>query len=173
MAGKSLPSTNPQCCTQSQGCEHSFDRCRCILRCNQIPVTLARSGQQYSRMGRLDNPGLFHPADSLHDDPPNKYVPDLPSLYNTARADHLPIVTFTGLGRDIWTIEFDNITMMLKYFYFDQYIYQLIIVVTKISIVLLYLRIFPKNVSPRFSYVSWAIIAGLVSYCIGFLVYCG
>jgi hypothetical protein len=82
-------------------------------------------------------------------------------------------VTFTGLGRDIWTIEFDNITLMLKYFYFDQYIYQLIIVMTKISIVLLYLRIFPKSVSSKFSYVCWAIVAGLLSYCIGFLVYCG
>lgn len=108
-----------------------------------------------------------------------------------------PIVTYTGLGRDIWTVEFDNITLMFKvcsmqpvlspnsfrhltilsscsqYFYFDQYIYQLIIVLTKISIVLLYLRIFPKAVSPRFSYVSWAIIAGLLAYCASFLIYCG
>jgi hypothetical protein len=46
-------------------------------------------------------------------------------------------------------------------------------VLTKISIVLLYLRIFPKTVSARFSYVSWAVIAALLAYCVGFLVYSG
>jgi hypothetical protein len=46
-------------------------------------------------------------------------------------------------------------------------------VLTKISIIFLYLRIFPKTVSARFSYVSWAVIAGLLSYCVGFLVYSG
>jgi hypothetical protein len=61
----------------------------------------------------------------------------------------------------------------LQYFYIDQYIYQLIIMLTKISIVLLYLRIFPKTVSPRFSYVSWAIIGGLIAYGVSFLIYCG
>jgi hypothetical protein len=65
------------------------------------------------------------------------------------------------------------LTSAWQYFYFDQYIYQIIIVTTKISIVLLYLRIFPKTVSPRFSYVSWAIIAGLIAYCVSFLIYCG
>ena len=41
---------------------------------------------------------------------------------------------------------------------------------TKISIVLLYLRIFPKEVSKRFNYISWTIIAGLVLYCLAFVV---
>jgi hypothetical protein len=54
----------------------------------------------------------------------------------------------------------------------DQYIYQAIIALTKISIVLLYLRIFPRTVSARFSYVSWAVIAALVSYALAFLIYC-
>jgi hypothetical protein len=40
---------------------------------------------------------------------------------------------------------------------------------TKISIVLLYLRIFPKEISTRFSYVSWAVIAGLLAYLITFI----
>ncbi|KAM0700884.1 hypothetical protein Q7P35_012606 [Cladosporium inversicolor] len=85
----------------------------------------------------------------------------------------LQTMTFTGLGQDIWTVPFDDITMMFKYFYIDQYIYQVIIVLTKISIILLYLRIFPKTVSPRFSYVSWVVIAALLAYCVGFLVYSG
>ena len=75
------------------------------------------------------------------------------------------------MGRDIWTVDPSGITLMLKLFYFEQYLYQLIIVTTKISIVLLYLRIFPKTVSKRFQYVSWGIIAALVAYFIGFVIY--
>jgi hypothetical protein len=41
---------------------------------------------------------------------------------------------------------------------------------TKISIVLLYLRIFPKEISTRFSYVSYAVIAGLLAYLTAFIV---
>ena len=44
-----------------------------------------------------------------------------------------------GMGKDIWTVDPSGITLMLKLFYYEQYIYQLIIVSTKISIVLLYL----------------------------------
>jgi len=46
-----------------------------------------------------------------------------------------------------------------------------VIVLTKISIVLLYLRIFPKEVSNRFTYTCWAVIAGLTGYGIAFIVY--
>jgi hypothetical protein len=58
-----------------------------------------------------------------------------------------------------------------QYFYIEQYIYQLVIVATKISIVLLYLRIFPKEVSKRFQYISWGVIAGLLAYGTGFCIY--
>ncbi|KAM0720860.1 hypothetical protein Q7P37_003145 [Cladosporium fusiforme] len=76
----------------------------------------------------------------------------------------LQLMINTGLGRDIWTVPFDNITLMFKYFYINQYIYQAIIALTKISIVLLYLRIFPKTVSKRFSYISWVLIGALIGY---------
>jgi hypothetical protein len=80
-------------------------------------------------------------------------------------------VTYNGMGKDIWNVPFEDITLMLKvrpflhlpcglkdgvhrgerrtckltcptstqYFYIEQYIYQVVIVLTKISIVLLYL----------------------------------
>lgn len=98
-------------------------------------------------------------------------------------------VTYKGMGRDIWTVPSDDITTMLKVrlvirarksrqltfhlqiFYIEQYIYQLVIVMTKISIVLLYLRIFPKEASRRFQYVSWAVFGGLVVYLVAFLIY--
>jgi len=75
---------------------------------------MARSRQQYSRLGRLDNLGVLPSADSFYDDSPNQYVPCRLRLFVGACADLLPLVTYTGLGRDIWTIEFDNITLMLK-----------------------------------------------------------
>jgi hypothetical protein len=46
-----------------------------------------------------------------------------------------------------------------------------VIILTKISIVLLYLRIFPKSISDRFTYTCWAVIAGLTSYGLAFIVY--
>jgi len=42
---------------------------------------------------------------------------------------------------------------------------------TKISIVLLYLRIFPKEISRRFTYISWAVIAALIVYGLAFIIY--
>ena len=41
---------------------------------------------------------------------------------------------------------------------------------TKISIVLLYLRIFPKEVSKKFHYVGWTIITALILYCLAFVI---
>lgn len=65
-------------------------------------------------MGRLDNPGIVSPVDSVHDDPPDQFVAFPPSPYSARRADSLRIVTYTGLGRDIWTVPFNDITLMFK-----------------------------------------------------------
>jgi hypothetical protein len=100
------------------------------------------------------------------------------------------------MGQDIWTVPFENITMMFKVyqllrkhiltctmtdalfqiFWIEQYIYQVIVVLTKISIVLLYLRIFPKEVSPRFTHACYLVIGLLAAYgvamCIFFSLQC-
>jgi hypothetical protein len=81
------------------------------------------------------------------------------------------IMIHHGMGRDIWTVDPSGITLMLKLFYYEQYIYQTIIVSTKISIVLLYLRLFPASVSQRLQYVCWGVIAALVAYFLGFVIY--
>ncbi|KAM0718453.1 hypothetical protein Q7P37_005523 [Cladosporium fusiforme] len=85
----------------------------------------------------------------------------------------LHIMTDYGMGNDVWTVPFDDITTMFRYFYVEQYLYQAVIVCTKISIVLLYLRIFPKEVSSRFRQLCWAVIIGLVLYLIAFYIYYG
>jgi hypothetical protein len=64
-----------------------------------------------------------------------------------------------------------TLTVNAQDFYIEQYIYQVVIVATKISIVLLYLRIFPKEVSMRFQYISWGVIAALLAYGISFCIY--
>ena len=81
------------------------------------------------------------------------------------------VMTHHGMGKDIWNIDPNNITVMLKLFYIEQYIYQLVIVATKISIVLFYLRIFPSNTTRRFEYISWVIVIGLLGYLLSFWIY--
>lgn len=46
-----------------------------------------------------------------------------------------------GLGKDIWTVPFDNITNILKVYYFDEDLYLTALPMVKISMLLFYLRI--------------------------------
>jgi hypothetical protein len=48
--------------------------------------------------------------------------------------------------------------------------YQATISMTKISIILLYLRIFPKEIAPRFHKICWAINVILVAYALAFMI---
>jgi len=96
------------------------------------------------------------------------------------------------MGHDIWTVQFDDITTMLKVclkkshysdgtstdfgiqiFWMEQYIYQAIVVMTKISIVLLYLRIFPREVSRNFNYICYAVIGTLAAYLVAMCIFFG
>ena len=56
----------------------------------------------------------------------------------------------TALGRDIWHIHFHDITKMLKWFYIGELAYIAATILMKISILLFYLRIFPRS---RFTFV--------------------
>jgi hypothetical protein len=92
------------------------------------------------------------------------------------------VVANDGLGKDIWTVPFDNITkilhvsmslllltyklqqlMLAQIYYFDEALYLSSIALTKISILLFYLRIFPN---PTFRKLVWVAIA----YCIGYIL---
>ncbi|KAB8070212.1 hypothetical protein BDV29DRAFT_160660 [Aspergillus leporis] len=50
-----------------------------------------------------------------------------------------------GLGKDIWTLPSQNITRILKIYFYDECIYLSILPLTKISILFFYLRVFPKR----------------------------
>ncbi|KAJ5174937.1 uncharacterized protein N7482_000814 [Penicillium canariense] len=67
-----------------------------------------------------------------------------------------------GLGKDIWTIEFSNITRILHIFYIQELVYIACITLTKICFLLFYLRIFPSERMRRVIKVSC-----LVTVCYG------
>lgn len=91
----------------------------------------------------------------------------------------------TGLGKDIWTLPFDNITRILKVsmtsvsaaysilnweyqiYFFDECLYLSILPLTKISILFFYLRVFPKR---SFRNAVYTVIGLNVCYMIAFVL---
>ncbi|KAK0628088.1 hypothetical protein DIS24_g10834 [Lasiodiplodia hormozganensis] len=72
-----------------------------------------------------------------------------------------------GLGKDIWTIPFDNITHILYIYYFDEDLYLSALPLLKVSILLFYLRIFPEK---GFRRVVFVVIGLCVGYAIAFVL---
>jgi hypothetical protein len=85
---------------------------------------------------------------------------------NTA-ANQLLSVANLGLGKDIWTVPFDNITAILKIYYFDEDLYLTALPLVKISMLFFYLRIFPQT---WFRYACFATMAACAGYGIAFLL---
>ena len=71
-----------------------------------------------------------------------------------------------GLGRDIWTLSFDDITFVLRLFYMAEVFYLTSTVLTKISILFFYLRVFS---SYAFRCIVWAVMSICTAFYIGFL----
>ncbi|RMY68197.1 hypothetical protein D0864_11403 [Hortaea werneckii] len=63
-----------------------------------------------------------------------------------------------GLGKDMWEVPYDNITKILLHFFIDELLYIGVLSATKLSIIFLYLRVFPSVLSHSF---RW--------WCIGFM----
>lgn len=72
-----------------------------------------------------------------------------------------------GLGTDIWTVPFENITMILKIYYYDEDLYLTALPLVKISILCFYLRVFPQQWFRISCFVSMAACMG---YAIAFLL---
>jgi hypothetical protein len=84
-----------------------------------------------------------------------------------AAANQLSQVANLGLGKDIWTVPFDNITAILKIYYFDEDLYLTALPLVKISMLFFYLRIFPQN---WFRYACFTTMAACAGYGIAFLL---
>ncbi|KAJ9247285.1 hypothetical protein DTO280E4_874 [Paecilomyces variotii] len=59
-----------------------------------------------------------------------------------------------GLGKDMWTVPFNNITNILHIYLFSEILYFSALALTKISILFFYLRIFPKQSFRRLCYIA-------------------
>ncbi|KAJ5288689.1 hypothetical protein N7478_001719 [Penicillium angulare] len=77
------------------------------------------------------------------------------------------VLADSGLGRDMWTIPFDNITRVLYIYFWDELIYLSVLPMTKISICCFYLRIFPEK---RFRIITYCVIGLNVAYLIVFVL---
>ncbi|KAJ5972410.1 uncharacterized protein N7479_002328 [Penicillium vulpinum] len=77
------------------------------------------------------------------------------------------VLANAGLGKDMWTLPFDNITHILYIYFWDELIYLSILPLTKISICCFYLRIFPDRTFRTATYVT---IALNVCYWIAFIL---
>ncbi|KAF2089794.1 hypothetical protein K490DRAFT_62671 [Saccharata proteae CBS 121410] len=64
-----------------------------------------------------------------------------------------------GLGKDMWTVPFKDITKILYYYYWDEGLYLSSLALTKISICCFYLRIFPQQRFRIFVYICMACCA--------------
>lgn len=96
---------------------------------------------------------------------------DWMALVTTAFSVPLTVVSYLfaahGLGRDLWMVDFDDITFVLEMYYYSEILYLVVVFMTKISICFFYLRIFPKK---AFRVRVFAII-GISSVCaIGFII---
>ncbi|KAI1137786.1 hypothetical protein F5Y05DRAFT_62075 [Hypoxylon sp. FL0543] len=68
-----------------------------------------------------------------------------------------------GLGLDMWFVPHDNITEILRLYYFDEVIYISALALTKVSILFFYLKVFPKR---SFRICTWILIGINVTYMI-------
>ncbi|KAK2803990.1 hypothetical protein FQN50_006796 [Emmonsiellopsis sp. PD_5] len=73
------------------------------------------------------------------------------------------VLAHLGLGKDIWTIEFQNITKLLYIFYIQEFLYVSAIAITKLAFLFFYASIFPTAHKMR-----WLIKGtGVVTICYG------
>ncbi|KAG9666359.1 hypothetical protein KCU95_g18200, partial [Aureobasidium melanogenum] len=68
-----------------------------------------------------------------------------------------------GMGKDMWFVSFDHITKILKIFYFAELLYLTAVGITKISMLLFYLRIFPDWKLRRAIY-------GMIGVCTTYII---
>ncbi|RHZ61788.1 putative integral membrane protein [Aspergillus thermomutatus] len=77
------------------------------------------------------------------------------------------VLADSGLGKDIWTVSPDHITHILYVYFYDECLYLSIIPLTKISILLFYLRVFPAR---SFRIMTYAVIGLNTCYLIVFVL---
>ncbi|KAI1343544.1 hypothetical protein F5Y15DRAFT_236005 [Xylariaceae sp. FL0016] len=72
-----------------------------------------------------------------------------------------------GLGKDMWMVDPDDITEVLYLYYWDEIMYLFIISFTKVSVLVFYLRIFPRK---AFRVWAWILIAANIALGLAFVL---
>ena len=75
-------------------------------------------------------------------------------------------MTKHGLGQDIWTRSFEDVTEVLKLFYMAEVFYLTTTVLTKVSILFFYLRVFS---SFTFRRIVWAVVGVCTAFYVSFV----
>lgn len=89
-------------------------------------------------------------------------VSGVPSTIITDRG-----TTANGLGRDIWTVPFDQITNFVRWFYVMEVLYFLQLTLLKLSLLFFFLRIFPSTPARR---ILWMTVVFDILYGIAFVL---
>ncbi|KAL1648509.1 hypothetical protein SLS61_006833 [Didymella pomorum] len=74
-------------------------------------------------------------------------------------------MSWTGLGRDMWNVPFDEITTTLRLFWISEIAYFSTLGFIKLSFLLFYLQIFPEK---RFRKIVWAVIYFQIASMVAF-----
>lgn len=61
--------------------------------------------------------------------------------------------------------------MTVRFFYVEEYIYNVCIYLAKVSIVLLYVRVFPRSTGHTFNNLCWITLGAMTCWCLGFILY--
>jgi hypothetical protein len=72
-----------------------------------------------------------------------------------------------GLGQDIWTLEPDMITRMLRFFYIMASLYFTQVTLLKLTLIFFYLRVFPAKPVQR---LLWGTVAFVVAWGFAFVI---
>ncbi|KAK9770981.1 hypothetical protein SCAR479_12330 [Seiridium cardinale] len=70
-----------------------------------------------------------------------------------------------GLGLDMWYVDFQDIDHVLYFYFWDEIFYVGALAITKIAVLLFYLRVFPQSYFHVFVYI---LVASNVCYALGF-----
>jgi hypothetical protein len=78
-----------------------------------------------------------------------------------------------GLGKDIWTVPFDQITDILHIYYFEEMMYITSLGLTRVSILLLYVRLFSTGAFRSYAYALIGFhLVYIAAFDIPFLLQC-
>ncbi|KAK1853074.1 CFEM domain-containing protein [Colletotrichum chrysophilum] len=77
----------------------------------------------------------------------------LASMVRSSTRHSIPkTVVSLGFGQDIWTVAPDNITQILLIFFAEELFYSFVVAVTKLSVIIFYLRLFQESWFRKASY---------------------